>query len=197
MTDGHIDIPQTVASRRADDPDDRLIKRLGAGDPFALQELMDLHMTSLHHAASYILRDKMAAEDAVQMSFLQLWKTAPNWQSGRGTVRAYLYRVMNHRCLDMLRKRKEILPGEVPDMIDTSPDPLDQLSRKDFETTMNQAISNLAPRQKMAIGLFYYQHQSLKEAAQSLDMTPAAFESLLRRARNSLKPLLSHMETLS
>ncbi len=179
------------------DPDEGLMKQLSAGEANALRALMDLHMTALHRAAFIILQDNMAAEDAVQMAFLQLWKIAPNWRVERGTVRAYLYRVTTHRCLDMLRKHKESLPGEMPDIIDTGPTPLDALAHKDMQAGMKTAMAKLPPRQRAALSLFYFQHYSLKQAAKSLDMNPSAFESLLRRARTRLKSLLINLETIS
>lgn len=179
------------------DPDITIMARLGAGEPSALQDLMDLHMTALHRAAVSITQDKMAAEDAVQMAFLQIWKIAPNWQAGRGSARAYLYRVMTHRCLDMLRRRRESLPGDIADRADPGPDALEQLSQQDRARQINAAMAELPPRQRAALSLFYYEHLSLKDAARSLELSPAAFESLLRRARARLKPFLADLEPLS
>jgi len=179
------------------DPDAPLIARLGAGDEAALAILMSRHLNKIHAAAYHMLGDKMAAEDVAQTTFLQLWKIAPQWETGRGKVLSYLYRVTSHRCLDILRKTKEHTLGDYPDIEDNHPSAFDTLSKKDDADMLKTALAGLPPRQRLALTLFYYQHQSLKQASEIMNITPTAFESLLRRARNGLKPLLLSREISS
>lgn len=181
------------------DTDAPLLRRLADGDQKALSELMDKHMRKIHGTAYRMLGDRMKSEDVTQMVFLKLWQIAPTWEAGRGTILSYLYRMTTHRCLDILRKSKESLPGELPDVTDQSPSALDHMAQAETSERVNSALGHLPHRQRAAISLFYYDHQSLKSSANIMDMTPAAFESLLRRARAALKSLLVHedMELLS
>lgn len=174
------------------DPDGPLLERLKLGDEKALSELIDRHLKKIHAAAYHMLGDQMQAEDVTQMVFLNFWQTAPNWEHGRGRVLTYLYRVTTHRCLDILRKSKETLPGELPDIQDHRPNALDTLHQNEQRTTLEGALAQLSHRQRAALTLFYYENQSLKEASKILDVTPSAFESLLRRARQSLKSFLNY-----
>jgi len=181
------------------DPDAALMKRIGAGQSAALSELINLHMHKIHAAAYRMLGDAGRAEDVTQMVFLKLWETAPQWEYGRANVLTYLYRLTTHRCLDILRKSKEALPGSLPDMIDPQPSAFDTLAQAQRNNQIHHALDKLSARQRAALTLFYYQHQSLKDAAEIMDITPTAFESLLRRARAALKPLLTQqdLETFS
>lgn len=197
MNDNSLTLSPDAAPIDIDAP---LLARMAAGDDKALGQLMDKHMRKIHGTAYKMLGDKMKAEDVTQMVFLNLWTMAPKWDASRGgTILSYLYRVCTHRCLDILRKAKESLPGELPDMIDQRPSAFDAIERAEQSERVQYAISQLPDTQRAALTLFYYEHQSLKDAAQILDKTPAAFESLLRRARNSLKSLLTPepMEPLS
>ena len=183
-----LDIVKTAAVHDIDEP---LRQRMANGDDTALNELMDRHMRKIHSTAYRMLGDNMQAEDVTQIVFLKLWQTAPTWESGRATLLTYLYRMTHHRCLDILRKSKEALPGELPDMADDSPSALNKIEQAEQSERVQYALEQLPDRQRAAITLFYYEHQSLKDAANILDVTPSAFESLLRRGRKSLKRLLT------
>jgi len=183
--------PPKAKSHDADEP---LRQRLAEGDQTALAELMDRHMNKIYGTAYTMLGDPMKAEDVTQMVFLKLWQIASKWETGRATILTYLYRVTTHRCLDILRKTKEQLPGELPDITDKAPSALDHIVQEQRSEHVQNALRQLSPRQRVAITLFYFEHHSLKSAADIMDMTPAAFESLLRRARKTLKPLLIHLD---
>lgn len=183
----HLKIKPAANDGTTHDADEPLRLRLASGDETALSELMDRHMTKIFATAYRLLGDKMQAEDVTQMVFLKLWQIAPTWESGRATLLTYLYRVTNHRCLDILRKSKESLPGELPDMADQRPSAFDKISKTETSEQIKHALGELSNRQRAAISLFYYDHKSLKDAAYILDITPSAFESLLRRARAALK----------
>ena len=174
------------------DPDEALRLRIADGDQKALAEFMDRHMAKIHSTAYRMLGDQMQAEDVTQMVFLKLWQIAPKWETGRAKILTYLYKVTTHRCLDILRKSRENLPGEVDEMIDERPNALAQITQKEQASSLQETLMSLPHRQRAALTLFYYEHHSLKSAAKIMDLTPTAFESLLRRARQSLKSFLPH-----
>lgn len=182
----------TLAEENASqsDPDEALRLRIAQGDQTAFADFMDRHMAKIHSTAYRLLGDQMLAEDVTQMVFLKLWQIAPTWETGRAKILTYLYQVTTHRCLDILRKSSENLPGEMDDMIDERPDALDQITQKERAVSIHERLMSLPHRQRTALTLFYYEHHSLKSASKIMDVTPAAFESLLRRARQSLKTLI-------
>ena len=191
ITGKTINIVKPATLNNIHDIDEPLRQRMANGDDRALGELMDRHMHKIHGTAYRMLGDNMKAEDVTQMVFLKLWQMAPTWETGRGTILTYLYRITNHRCLDILRKAKESLPGELPDIADESASAFNEVARTEQSERVQYALEQLPDRQRAAITLFYYEHQSLKMAADILNITPSAFESLLRRGRKSLKSLLT------
>ena len=176
------------------DPDERDMRSLATGQQSALNHIMDRHLNAIHATAYRIMGDHMAAEDVAQLVFLKLWEMAPKWEFGRGTVKAYLYRMTHHRCLDQLRKKRDILPDELPEKIDPQKSADTLLSEQDTRHEIKTAMDQLSYNQRTALVLSYYQDLSLKEGAQAMDISPSAFESLLRRARKTLKTHLGHMQ---
>lgn len=77
-----------------------LIRRIAARDTRAIDALYDRHTATLHPVAARILRDRGAAEDAVQDAWLQIWRDAATYDERRGTVAAWLLSIARSRSLD-------------------------------------------------------------------------------------------------
>ena len=45
------------------------------------------------------------AEDAVQISLVKLWQTAPRWKN-QGSVEGFVYRIIFSTCMDLHRRHK-------------------------------------------------------------------------------------------
>jgi RNA polymerase sigma-70 factor (ECF subfamily) len=67
----------------------------------------------------------------------------------------------------------------------------DSLQREETAQAVERALQQLPERQRSAIVLCYYQEMSNRDAAQVLNISITALESLLARGRRSLKTLLS------
>lgn len=147
------------------------------------------------YAASYrMLGSKHAAEDVVQETFLRLWRHASKWKPKGAKFETWLYRVAMNICVDQLRKTKREAPEEAaPERADGA-DRQDQtlfLSERRF--AIDEALEQLPERQRMAITLCHYQELSNIEAAEIMEVSVDALESLLARGRRKLRDLLAPM----
>jgi RNA polymerase sigma-70 factor (ECF subfamily) len=129
---------------------------------------------------------------------LRVWVKAPGWRPGAdipdetGSFRparfsTWLYRVVVNLSID--RKRR---PGHAPlELAGETPDPAeradDLLARTELTARVAAAVSDLPERQRAALALCFYEGLSNREAAEILSLTPGAVESLLVRARRTLR----------
>lgn len=183
------------------DPDADILSDLAHGQSSALSVLMDRHLAAIKGSAYYMLGDEMMAEDIAQEVFLRAWKQAPNWQPGKAKFSTWLHQVTRNLCYDRLRKKQEVYPDTVPDMVDNSPEASqvlqDQQNHSAQKSKIEQALAGLPERQRMAITLCHYRELSQIEAADIMEVGVRAYESLLARARKNLKEqLLSHKSEL-
>ncbi|MFX8685133.1 sigma-70 family RNA polymerase sigma factor, partial [Acinetobacter baumannii] len=76
-----------------------------------------------------------------------------------GTARfgTWMHRVALNLCYDTLRRRKDIPIAEPPEMIDEAPLPDAFDTREAQARAMEAALQRIAPRQREAIVLVYYQ----------------------------------------
>lgn len=162
------------------------ITRAAAGDPAAVRALVSRYSPGVLSLATRMLGDRTEAEDVTQETFIRAWKALPGWEP-RAKFSTWLHRVALNLCYDRLRKKRESLPGELPDQADRSLGPADTYDQSQRIGAIEQAISRLPERQSAALTLCALQGHSQAEAAEILEISVEALESLLARARRTLR----------
>jgi len=147
------------------------------------------------------------ADDAVQETYIRVWQ---RWNTFRkeSSYKTWIYRIASNICLDKLRQAKRrVLPVDLSDPAvsiveprETLPDsswiwpapdfsetPEDVLVRKDtLQLCFIALLQTLPPRQRAVLVLKDVFDWSSKQIAETLDMSPAAVNSALQRARETL-----------
>jgi len=173
------------------DPDEDLVKRVGAGDPAAVQAMVSRKLPRMLSLAQRMLGDAAEAEDVAQEAMLRAWKQAPRWTPGQARFDTWLHRVALNLCYDRLRRRREIATDVIPDHIDDGPAPDRGLLAAETGAQVQAALSRLPPRQREAIVLCHYQELGNIEAAALMEISVEALESLLSRGRRALRAALA------
>ena len=168
------------------DDDAALVLRVGEGDVGAYRELVRRYAPKLSRFAERLLRDASEAEDVVQETFLRLWQRARDYTPD-ARVTTWLHRITHNLAVDRLRARGRLKP--LPDEEDMpisarQPSLIDEKRRV---VALNDAIAALPERQAAAVTLVHLHGLSGKEAADVLGVGAEAVESLLARARRTLK----------
>ena len=173
------------------DPDEELVRQIGAGDRRAAAELMRRHLPKMVALGARMLGDRAEGEDVAQEVFLRVWKHAERWEPGRAKFETWMHRVAMNLCLDRLRKAGRTA-GEVhPDIPDLSASATQALEDRQRRQRVRDALGRLPDQQRAAIVLCYFQEQSNQDAAEVLGISVDALESRLARGRRGLKALLA------
>jgi RNA polymerase sigma-70 factor (ECF subfamily) len=169
--------------------DEALMARVAGGDRAAFNALTQRHAGPVVRLATHILRNQAEAEDVAQDALLRVWANAPRWKPV-AQFRTWLTRIVVNLCLD--RKRRAIwLPlDNAGDVADPALDAAAQYEAGDDERRLAAAIAQLPPRQRAAIVLTYSEGLSNADAAGILDTSVSAIETLLVRAKGSLRKIL-------
>ena len=172
------------------DPDEELVRRVGQGDPAAIQAMVARKLPRMLMLAQRMLGDATEAEDVAQEAMLRAWRQAPRWTPGQAKFDTWLHRVGLNLCYDRLRRRREVATDNALDRLDPGPAPDAGLEEAGISAAVAAALQALPKRQREAIVLQYYQELSNGEAAAAMGVSVEALESLLSRARRALRTLL-------
>ncbi|MBW2525157.1 MAG: sigma-70 family RNA polymerase sigma factor [Deltaproteobacteria bacterium] len=165
-----------------------LLQQVADGDRAASRELVDRYLGAITRFAFRLLGDRAEAEDVAQESFLRLWRQARRWEP-KAKLSTWLYRVAHNLCIDRLRAKKTRAEAP-PDGDEASLDASDLLERRRVVDAVAAALEELPERQRAALALTYYEGLRNYEAAEVMDVSVEALESLLARARRQLKKRL-------
>jgi len=185
-----LNITQSMDEAR---DDAQLMSRIAAGDQRALQALMQRHLGRTVRLAARVLGSTAAAEDVAQDAFIRVWKHADRWQDpdeAGAKFSTWLYRIVLNLCIDEKRKKTFGNIDDVPEQADSTPDAERQMQRREQSARVQAALAELPERQRTAFVLCFYEDFSNREAADMLGISVKALESLLVRARKTLRDLL-------
>jgi len=172
------------------DADDALVARVAGGDGRAWQAIVDRHAQSILGSAWYMLGDRTEAEDVAQETFIRLMGKAGSWQPGGAKLRTWLYRVAANLCIDRKRARRGEPLDKVAERADPATDENAVGHAIDVTRAVSRAMAELPDRQRQALALVHYQGLSNIEAAEALEVSVDALESLLARGRRAMRGAL-------
>jgi RNA polymerase sigma-70 factor (ECF subfamily) len=170
--------------------DETLMLRVGTGDREACHELVERHLGQITAFAGRVLGDQALAEDVAQDVFLRLWSHAQRWRPSGARLTTWLHRIALNLCLDRLARRRETSLDDVTEPEDPTPQATARLQEQDLSQHVGKALNTLPDSQRIAITLCYYQGLRNNEAAQMMEISVEALESLLARGRRALKSRL-------
>jgi RNA polymerase sigma-70 factor (ECF subfamily) len=167
--------------------DEALMVAVSAHQQQAFRILMGRHMQRAVRVAQRVVRDSAEADDIGQDAFLRVWSHAASFDPDVGRFTTWLYRIVLNLAFDRGRRRPLIPIEEAIDVRATDPEPVERLIADEERRALEQAMANLSERQRGAIALFHMEGLSGEESAKAMNLSAKAFESLLARARATLR----------
>ena len=172
----------------ADKEDHELLALIQDGHGQAFAALVERHTDRFYRLAYRYLQHKEGAEDVVQDAFLKLWENPRLWQSERNTkFTTWFYRIVVNLCLDARKKKKpERLEDET--LVPDERKPADEaMMHAQEQKILEREIAALPERQRMALSLCFDEELSNQEAADAMGLKLKALQSLIMRAKTTLR----------
>lgn len=184
-----------------------LAERASAGDQAAFVQIMRLHNQRLFRLAIGIIGDQAEAEDVLQESYVRAFYALDSY-GGRGSLGAWLARIVRNEAIDRLRARnsrrnhiaieseleltraQDAAPvSDFNPSMDMDPQALAQTA--DVKHLLEHAIQRLPESFRTAFVMREVEGLSVEETAEYLEIPPATVKTRTFRARTLLRSYLS------
>jgi RNA polymerase sigma factor (sigma-70 family) len=167
----------------------RLVARARRRDPAAFTALIERYERTALSVAYAVVHDSHRAGDAVQEAFLRAWQELPQLQEA-ARFGGWLLQIVRNAAIDARRRIRPSV-AEFPDLASSKEiDPGEQLDLEERAAKVKEALAQLDETTRTAVVMRYYEGLSAKEIGAALEMTPAAVDMRLSRARSQLRELL-------
>jgi RNA polymerase sigma factor (sigma-70 family) len=179
-----------------------LTGRLKQGDKDAYRELVSLSSRRIYNIALTMLQNREDAEDITQEVFVEVWRSVPGFNE-KSKLSTWICRIAVSKSLELIRsrnrkKRKGIILSifgkeEALHMSETSPfyHPGVKLENKERAAILFGALEKIPLTQKTAFTLHKTENFSYEEIAEIMGVSVSSVESLMFRAKQNLRKLLS------
>jgi RNA polymerase sigma-70 factor (ECF subfamily) len=168
------------------------ILRSSQSRPWLFSLLFDRYQAPFLRKARYILKSQEVAEDAVQETFLKIYKYADRFSEQEGaSFQSWAYKVLSNTCYTQLSKKlndiKHLKMVEF-DELDLSSS-TDSRVRDEEVSLVSSVLTRLPQRLSRLLFLYFFEDKSYEEIALSEDLSLSAVRSGLHRAKKQFKDL--------
>ncbi|CAN7302701.1 RNA polymerase sigma factor [Acidovorax sp. Leaf78] len=176
-----------------------LLDRIAAQDDTALKSLYESTSSRLFGLAMRVVRNRDAAEDVLQESFLTIWRSAGNYRASLSPPMAWMGLIVRSRALDALRKRtsdRADLMNELDDALaDTlegdSTNPMDATDASEQAFALHQCLGKLDNKQREVVSLAYLRDLSHGDLAEQLKLPLGTVKTWIRRGLEQLRACMA------
>lgn len=149
-----------------------------------LDQMVQRYEKDLLRICCVYLKDRAAAEDAVQETFLKAFRNMESFR-GESSEKTWLIRIAINCCRDYRRSAWyryvdfRVSVDQLPILSSAPP--------SDEHLALTLAIMKLKPKYMEAVLLYFYEGYSIREIAKMLSLTEAAVSSRIRKAKQKLR----------
>jgi RNA polymerase sigma-70 factor (ECF subfamily) len=171
------------AGDATDAADAEAVRRVLAGDTAAFTPIVRRWQGPLINLAWRFCRDRMMAEDMAQDAFVKAFRALGTFR-GEARFGTWLLSLALNSYRSRLRAREP-----APVSLDLMPltasgsGALAALQERERAEMVRQLVTNLPPRYRDPVILYYFQEMNLKEAARVLQLPEGTVKARLSRAR--------------
>lgn len=181
--------------------DQEIISRILCNDEVGFAQLIRRYQNLVFATCFRLLSNKTDAEDLSQEVFLEVFRSIEHLKN-TDDMSGWIYRISYTKCISHLRRRNpaKVSPGIDPEQVTLQMEnaangsqqdsPQQTLEQKEAAAHLFGKIDKLPEKQKRAFLMHKFEGYSHKEICEALSLSQASVESLIYRAKISLKKSL-------
>ncbi|MDW3649594.1 MAG: sigma-70 family RNA polymerase sigma factor [Bacteroidia bacterium] len=174
----------------ASSSEQELVAALKRKERKALEYLYDHYSDALYGVIFQIIQNDPLAEDALQESFLKIWKKIESYDQSKGRLFTWLLRISRNTAIDLLRSKHQKVakftldsPLSKTEKVQTESIPTDLIGLGDLLLHMKQ-------EQRILMEYIYFKGYSQSETAKHLNIPLGTVKTRTRLALNYLRSIV-------
>lgn len=153
----------------------------------AFETLLPRYRDRVFRLSYSILRERAAAEDAAQETFISVWRALPSY-TGAAALGTWIYAISRNSALMELRRRRPqvSLDGDSVESVHLLTTLAADTRDPNEAHGVERLLEDLPESQRRAVTLFYLEDKSYEAVSEALGMPLGTVKNLLHRARKRL-----------
>lgn len=166
--------------------EEHIVKLLEQGDERAVSIIYENYSSALYGVILKITIDEAIAEDALQESFIKIWKNAKKYDSKKAKLFTWLYRIARNTAIDKLRSHNLKFTKEVQ-IGDSNVYKLATSGLNQDTMDLKKHVAQLDDKYQIVLDALYFQGMTQQEASEELDIPLGTIKSRLKIGLRELK----------
>ncbi len=160
------------------------MQRVARGDEAAFDVLFQRYSSALYGIIRGVLRDPAQSEEVTQEVLLEAWRTAPRFDPGKGSPRAWLVTMARRRAIDRVRSAQSASDREQRAAAQSGAREFDEVAEavelRLEQQQVHQCLTGLTALQREAVELAFYRGFTHREVSSILTVPLGTVKTRLR-----------------
>ncbi|WP_452218548.1 RNA polymerase sigma factor [Lacinutrix undariae] len=168
--------------------EEKIVTLLQKGDKAALNILYENYSNSLYGVILKITINEELAKDALQETFVKVWKNAKKYDSKKAKLFTWLFRIARNTAIDKLRSHNNRFEKEV--QIDKSNVyilPATSINQDTID--LKKHVATLDKKYQIVLKALFFEGMTQQEASDELDIPLGTIKSRLKIGLRELKKI--------
>ncbi|MCK5399999.1 MAG: sigma-70 family RNA polymerase sigma factor [Flavobacteriaceae bacterium] len=165
-----------------------IVSLLKEGDKRAIPLIYENYSGSLLGVIHKITKDRALAEDALQESFIKIWKNAEKYDSNKAKLFTWLYRIARNTAIDKLRSHNIKFTKEIQ-IADTNVYKLSTSGLNQDTIDLKKHVASLETKYQIVLKALYFEGMTQQEASEELSIPLGTIKSRLKIGLRELKKI--------
>jgi len=167
--------------------DEQFVHELKQRKESAFSKLYDNYSGALYGVLQRMLIKDELAQDALQESFVKIWKNIDSYDKSKGTLFTWMLNICRNHAIDMLRSKN--MKQKIQNLDDSVRVVNKQTSASTSEdhVLIKELVDNLKPEHRQMIEMAFYKGYTQEELAEELNMPLGTVKTRARAALIQLR----------
>jgi len=159
---------------------------LEKGDQRALNLLYENYSSSLYGVIFKITKDDALAQDALQESFIKIWKNSKKYDSKKAKLFTWLYRIARNTAIDKLRSFNNRNSKEIQ-IEDSNVYKIATAELNQDVMDLKKHVATLDQKYQIVLDALFFEGMTQQEASEELNIPLGTIKSRLKIGLRELK----------